>query len=346
MEWCTHILRDSKDLVSRVTALRGEDLVFYKIDIKDFFLCGSPQELSIEACKNIFPVAKRNLCRRALIFLLERQIVVNPFASDDQDSVYQVSYGSGMGLTHSGETADAALANCMEHGLINSPDALHVHGLVAYYRFKDDILMIGNNRRRMRAMYKQMEARSKFYVLYVEGVSKTEARMLDTLLSYDGNKIESCVAYKDTATDTTLSTGSAHHSQVHMMWPQAYMTRIFNLTTGQGKAAVEMGNFLKRLQRNFSAPEVINAAIMKGRSLLRGDPKKERNQSERRAWLVLPYHPSYAHALNEAVTNSNTSSTRGLWMRGYQNTQNAPPPPRVTVGWCNKHPTLEQWFSR
>jgi hypothetical protein len=251
-----------------------------------------------------------------------------------------------MGLTHSGETADAALANCMELGLINDPDALTVHGLVAYYRFKDDILMIGNNRMRIRALYRQMEERSKFYVLYAEGVSKSQARMLDTLLTYDGNKIESSVAYKDTATDTTLSTGSAHHSQVHMMWPQAYMTRIFNLTTNHGNAAMEMGRFLKRLQRNFSAPEVIHAAINKGRALLRGDLKKAKDQSERKAWLVLPYHPCYSQALHEAVSNSNTSSTRGLWMRGYQNTQNAPSPPRVTVGWCNKHPTLEQWFSQ
>jgi hypothetical protein len=277
---------------------------------------------------------------------LERQIVVNPLADGDQNSVYQVSYGSGMGLTHSGETADAALANCMELGLINDPHAHTVHGLVAYYRFKDDILMIGDNRMRIRALYKQMEERSKFYVLYTEGVSKSHARMLDTLLTYDGNKIESSVAYKDTATDTTLSTGSAHHTQVHMMWPQAYVTRIFNLTTNQDKAAMEMSKFLKRLQRNFSAPEVINATIVKSRALLRGESRKARDLSERKAWLVLPYHPSYAHALNEAVANSNTSSTRGLWMRAYQDAQNAPSPPRVTVGWCNKHPTLEQWFSR
>jgi hypothetical protein len=167
---------------------------------------------------------------------------------------------------------------------------------------------------------------------------------LDTLLTYDGNKISSVVAYKETATDITLSTRSAHHTQVHLMWPQAYVTRIFNLTTDHDKAISEIGQFLARLQRNFAAPEVINATISKSRDLIRGAVKL-RKDDERKAWMILPFHPLYSRTLTQAVVESNNSSAKALWMLAFQDTCQAPPPPRVSIGWCNKHPTLEQWFS-
>ncbi len=128
------------------------------------------------------------------------------------------------------------------------------------------------------------------------------------------------------------------------MWPQAYVTRIFNLTTDHDRAICEIGKFLARLQRNFAAPEVINATMNKGRDLIHGALKKSR-VDERKAWMVLPFHPLYSRDLNQAVVESNTSSAKALWMLAFQDTYQAPPPPRVSIGWCNKHPTLAQWFT-
>eukprot|EP00973_Karenia_brevis_P079068 10971680-Karenia_brevis.AAC.1 len=100
-------------------------------------MSGGPTELIRDAC-GIFTDDKRKkeLIQDILFWLLDNQYL----EVDCSKSKYKVKIGTGMGLKHSGEVADAALYVKAER------DLLQDHQLIFYHRFKDDFLLCGNQR--------------------------------------------------------------------------------------------------------------------------------------------------------------------------------------------------------
>eukprot|EP00973_Karenia_brevis_P085920 11916898-Karenia_brevis.AAC.1 len=76
-------------------------------------MSGSAQQLTDDAVKIIDDLKLRKLARDVIWWLLDHQYVVNPL----DGSLHKVVLGSGMGLRHSGELADAALVGRAEMDL-------------------------------------------------------------------------------------------------------------------------------------------------------------------------------------------------------------------------------------
>ena len=83
-----------------------------------------------------------------------------------KDRVWKVVHGSGMGITHSGETIDSAYYNRVERNYANDAE-LRFHSIVGYWRFKDDILVLANSRRLFDLWFSRMSADSEYFELKI-----------------------------------------------------------------------------------------------------------------------------------------------------------------------------------
>ena len=160
------------------------------------------------------------------MFLLERQLVTVP-STEEGIITLKVEYGTGMGMQHSSETADLALFNLMEKDILSNQERLQEYGIVGYYRFRDDILILGSNRPDARTFVQYLKNHSGCYQLEVEQVSSSVVQMLDLKLFNFRGTIRTSVAIKPTAMGMPLSAESIHPMSVHKSWTKAYFSVSF-----------------------------------------------------------------------------------------------------------------------
>ena len=143
----TQLLAVSKAFVDSIMSdpLIDENAYFVKIDIKDYYMSGTSDQLSEDA-SFLTNGHHRETSRSAMLCLLSSQWVVSSCAGHD-DRSWSVHCGSGMGLPFSGDIADAAFLVRCEVDWACVPSILAHHGILRYRRFKDDTLLICTSRR-------------------------------------------------------------------------------------------------------------------------------------------------------------------------------------------------------
>ena len=114
--------------------------VLITADIEHFFMTGSSHELAIAASEIVPDFSLRIKIKRAITFLLENQYV-----KSRDETMYKVNKGSGMGLAHSGSISEAAFLTKAELSVCRN-DVLNFYNVRAYFRFKDDCLIIAGTR--------------------------------------------------------------------------------------------------------------------------------------------------------------------------------------------------------
>eukprot|EP00973_Karenia_brevis_P037528 5178462-Karenia_brevis.AAC.1 len=134
-----------------------------KGDIKEYFMSGTAQELTEDAIKIIENDKLRPLVKDVIKWLLDNQFVTNPL----NKSLHRVVQGSGMGLRHSGELADAALVGKTEKSL---EDDLCACDMAWFFRFKDDFLCLGFNKAGRNQFFQQYKKRAGYFKTVVEEV--------------------------------------------------------------------------------------------------------------------------------------------------------------------------------
>ena len=78
----------------------------YRLDMKRFFMSGTPPDLCDNAVAILPTGRRRDLLSRVLLWLLDSQWISSKMHND---RCFKVMRGSGMGLTHSSAVCDAAL---------------------------------------------------------------------------------------------------------------------------------------------------------------------------------------------------------------------------------------------
>ena len=128
-----HIIHDTAQLIDRIKGLKvPDDTFFLKGDVRDFYMTGDVDEIA-EAAMHFTPPPLRAAMKHAVQFLVSTQYI----RIKGQPNIWQTRFGSGMGLMHSGELADATL-------LYREPKSFQWHeqyGVWLYLRYKDDILI-------------------------------------------------------------------------------------------------------------------------------------------------------------------------------------------------------------
>lgn len=146
-----------------------------KIDIENFYM--SPEhDILLNTCFTAFSSDTRGRLRSAADFLLVHQHVKNMVTGD----CYQVIKGSGMGSVLSGDMCDEALWILGEAFWASDAETQQRHGVLGWFRYRDDILAIASDRILFRDLFNDFKNRlSKAWLANVEAVSRDSMQMLD-----------------------------------------------------------------------------------------------------------------------------------------------------------------------
>lgn len=103
---------------------------------------GTAEELSKHSFSHIRDRLTRNALEDLHLFLFESQFV-DATAMQVDSTVWKVTAGSGMGQISSGDAADATFSEEVERDLVV---VLQRPGILRYYKYRDDILIIAIDR--------------------------------------------------------------------------------------------------------------------------------------------------------------------------------------------------------
>ena len=241
-----HLLSSSTEVARKLFSCRvSPNAYLLKIDIKDFFMDGSQSEIAT-ACVSMVEPSWRSSCRCIVEYILNTQYLTTPCFPG---KVYKVQRGAGMGLLCSGELCDSAFYKTVEESILPN---LHRWGVLGYFRFRDDILVIIDSPLpTLMNFVSTLKARSTVWKLKVESLSQSEVCFLD-LRIFKGERwhatkcLDVTIHHKETAQKQILATHSLHPPHTHLSWPKSLVHRIFALCNTR-KYQIDEVSRLKRM---------------------------------------------------------------------------------------------------
>jgi len=236
-----HICRSSAEIAEKLKALRipirfRRLLRFCKLDVKDFYMCGSPEQLSSSLFKHVQPSELSEAYKECLIHMLSNQVVFNNY----DNTCYRVHRGSGMGQVISGDVADLKLNDLMEEDWAAKEEIQREHNVFLYARYRDDIIIVyareplGDQNNIVKFVRGMQQRAKSVYVVKAESNGES-CNFLDIELflprdfSIKG-PIEFRPYTKPTAQELPLTWESQHAPEVAWGWPLAEVCRLHRLS--------------------------------------------------------------------------------------------------------------------
>ena len=303
---------------------------FVKLDVKDFYLSGTAEQLGNDATRGLHDDRKK-LAVLILEYILAEQYIKSKWFPG---RLWKSNIGSGMGLTHSGEVADTAFFFRCEKGLVDSDAARSNYGLEAYWRFRDDIAMIATDVYKMEALIKEMKRRAQYFVIKVESITWSSLRYLEVEINKRKGRYEVIPAFKQSNLGMPLDVLSCQPAHVHMSWPKAAIRRAQGLasTAAAAKRALKV---LRMRFINHFAPDPIISMFDKV-NITTAKLMKQKSPSPI-LWLTISYSPSWEVLLKKAVQAFlDDEAHRTLWVNAFgKNTE----VPIIRIAWKNYLPS-------
>ena len=130
------LVKNTEALIRRAnSAAISPDTVFYKMDVKDFYMSGAHDVLA-EHCASLCSTQNdSHLVRSLVLFILREQYV------SVGKNWWRVRKGAGMGMPCAGHIADAAYVREVEEPLLSE---ITSDFMPLYVRFRDDVLIALN----------------------------------------------------------------------------------------------------------------------------------------------------------------------------------------------------------
>ena len=221
-----------------------------RLDAKEFFTSGRHPEL-VDAGMASLPEGQRRDClRRVLEFLLDNQYVKSRAWPG---RLWKVQEGSGMGLAHSGDLCDAALDSLAETWSTD-PVVLREYGIRLHVKFRDDIFLIGSDRRLSVSYVQELRRRAKFFHIIAECPSDSEVQFLEVKVWKSGTRYHTAPCPKPTSLGIPLDVISAHPPRVHLSWPVGTISRVQGLSTHREHAEAAKVTLVNRFRRHQCTP--------------------------------------------------------------------------------------------
>jgi hypothetical protein len=159
-----HILKSSDQFAREIcTIIPRHEHFFLKVDLQDFFMSGSPDELKADCCANICDSQLRHIVSESILLLLDGQYVMSPLL---ENRIFRVAKGSGMGLVHSGDLCDLALCNRAELCWAAAAAVWARHAVDGFWRFRDDSLTLARDGRLAELFFKDTREMRVFQAQY------------------------------------------------------------------------------------------------------------------------------------------------------------------------------------
>ena len=250
-----HILRNSADFVQKISLIPAESHhYFVKLDLKDFYMSGSCMDLTNDVV-GIFPRGPRkSIIEACVIFLLDSQFI----QSKAIPGLFKVETGTGMGLIASGDLADAAFYHRVEAPFATAAHIHDLYGIIAYFRFKHDIFIIGSVRSNTREFIWEMQRRAGYFTIELDTINSTQIRYLELLVTKGvlSQRFLVTPTWKPTSLGIPLCTTSTHPFSTHRSWPISMIKRLGPISSTRDGALGAKRVLVDRF-RAFFAPSAL-----------------------------------------------------------------------------------------
>ena len=281
-----NLIKDSRHAVNEIRgAPCPAGYKLFKLDVKDFYMSGTYDELMRTISDSLSKHPQGNLLVRAIGFLLKNQFVRTHAGSE---SMYRVIEGAGMGLPFSGHLSDYAFM-CKVEFFTNSPAVRRRFHVAHYWRYRDDILIVMDEGTEFSDTFiKIVKEKSGYYKLKSEEEGNTVS-FLEFQVEIKGGKLIPHVSLKPTTMVVPLHTTSSHPLAVHYGWPNATIKRIRALASGQKNFL----NIVQELECRFrNASRYFPDRSSWTKIALRPSRVNQDDSSgAKQWWLPLKFHP-------------------------------------------------------
>ena len=317
------IIESVEELVKQVQRQRPvKTSYFVRLDVADFFLSGSFDDLIHDATVHMEPTVEKSVLEDIPSFLLRQQFVTS---SSAPSRLWRSILGSGMGLIHSGELASASLYNHAKKTL-TSLSALRAHGILGYWRYRDDCFIHATDRLPFRNRFAELRRKAGYFKLTCEEVGSVSLRFLNVVVYIQSGRIHTKLFFKERSSCLPLSPMSGHTPFVHESWRIAVLRSLARLSSTQEGFLEAKNEFIQRF-RKFYSPVVLLRALENVQYTM---PERRVRVEPNCIWLPVPYHPAYA---KEASANiramSRAPEYNALYRSVFGVTQN------VKLAWKN-----------
>lgn len=302
--------------------------MFCKFDIKEYFLTGDPLFLADTAASH-FDGQEATFIKNATFFVLTHQYVECNLGGEPD--FYRICKGSGMGLPHSGALSDLVLASIAEKEL-----DLERFLIKGFFRFRDDVVGIFQDRELMGAFGRKYIKDCKPYVVLCEQVASDSIDFLEVTIAKDIRHRKFLVSPRIKPTSLgsfMLSDNSMHSPHTLRAWPIGYMSKRLSLcNTAQAKSC-ERDRILRKFREECFPPSLIAKLEKVGfESQLPVQLPRARTVF---SWLVLPYHP-----LLRGISSRLACWSDGCSLLGHNGLPN-----EIRVAWRNESRNLHALVS-
>ena len=194
-----------------------------KRDADHYYLSEEAHELVRDAqLQSQFGVQKGTLMERILWHLLGHQYVMSNIVSFSR--AWEINYGTGMGLIHSGELTELMLYNKVESILL-SIESFDEHQLTHDSRFRDDIHFVGRDTIASAPFYYMMERHSEYLKISQESISAKGAIFLTQQSRFMVRGFW-FLHTRPSQLGISLSINCGHALHVHRSWPIAMVSSL------------------------------------------------------------------------------------------------------------------------
>ena len=290
----THLIANSSDLVVKLKEVRlpPGDNIMAKIDLKDYFMTGTPAELATIASKPL-EGDLRKLMYDVVFHCCSNQYIQCEWL----EGAWKVEEGTGMGINYSGELSDWVFYCLAERRWTLKTGMRTTFGLHYWARFKDDAIAIMTKNERFLDFFGGLRNTAAPYRIKIETVSRSEIHMLECTLRLHNGLVSSSITVdfytKPTAMKIPLSSTSGHVPSIHFSWPVSEIQRRRRLSSDEHSFLRNRTEFINSLRASHAPIDFLD--------YLKNVDGHQRTQirisrPERKLWCVLPYHPAWHRA--------------------------------------------------
>ena len=221
-------------------------------------MCGAPGVHSSKAFLEEEPTSRIAL-QTALEDLIVHQYVK---LEGEGDEFFQVMEGSGMGQIASGDISDNTFLQLAEKEFAALNSVQDQHRIQKYIRYRDDILVIGEDPHLIGAFFRKIKALIKgVYVLELSEYSSTGISYLDVFVSKTSEISKGHLAwkpyFKPTSQHLPLAGDSGHAPPIHRSWPKAEILRMSKRSSSEIAFLCAKDHLCNRWQSGFLESSIV-----------------------------------------------------------------------------------------
>lgn len=241
-----------------------------------------------------------------------------------------------MGLIHSGDLCDIVFYERAERNWACNEQVAAAHELIAYWRYRDDILIVYRDVEMFAKWIAEFKRRAGYFRIQCEKIATSTIEYLDLTLFRDGPRLLAKPAFKREKLSRPLGATSGHPMAVHLSWPIG-MIRGYGRLSSRHSDAVEAKNTLIARFNKFFTPRTLIDILERTDPFIRtcSDPLLPHSEARRRSkgptlWLVLPYHPSVVLLMQREISAFNREADLQFL---YSSCSDGAQCPKVRLSW-------------